>query len=115
MSIPIRYLPFDFVILFLYMNCIIASLTNIKKLQQKTQTNDAITNDTDDVPNKDSENVSNKTTDMFKAIITSAIETIRGKYKRPDIYRLISKSEATNVDTRRRLLQQHMRRRWEVY
>ena len=37
----------------------------------------------------------------MKRIITSAIETIRGKSKRPDIdtiYHHISKSEATNVD-----------------
>ena len=54
-----------------------------------------------DVPNKDSENLSNDTIDIFKPLIVSAIETIRGKSKRPDIdaiYRHISKSEATNVD-----------------
>ena len=53
------------------------------------------------VPNKDSEILSSNTIDIFKPIITSAIETIRGKSKRPDIdeiYRHISKSEATNVD-----------------
>ena len=53
------------------------------------------------VPNKDFENLSNNTIDIFKPIITSAIETIRGKSKCPDIdaiYRHISKSEATNVD-----------------
>ena len=55
----------------------------------------------DDVSNKNSEHLSNNTTDIFKPIITSAIETIRGKSKRPDIdamYRHISKSEATNLD-----------------
>ena len=43
----------------------------------------------------------NNTTYIFEPIITSTIETIRGKSKRPDInaiYRCISKSEATNVD-----------------
>ena len=38
---------------------------------------------------------------IFKPIITSANETIKGKSKCPDIdaiYRHISKSEATNVD-----------------
>ena len=56
---------------------------------------------TNDVPNKDSENLSNNTIDIFKPIITLAIETTRGKSKRPDIdaiYRHISKSEATKVD-----------------
>ena len=54
-----------------------------------------------DVLSKDSEKLSNNTVDIFKPIITSAIETIRGKNKRPDIgaiYRQISKSEATNLD-----------------
>ena len=54
-----------------------------------------------DVPNKDSEDLSNNTIDVFRPIITTAIETIRGKSKRPEIdhiYRHISKSEATNVD-----------------
>ena len=54
-----------------------------------------------DVPNKDSENLSNSTIDIFKPIITLAIETIRGKSKRSDIDTIlghISKSEATNVD-----------------
>ena len=36
-----------------------------------------------DVPNKDSENLSNDTIDIFKPLISSAIETIRGKSKRP--------------------------------
>ena len=54
-----------------------------------------------DVPNKDSGNVSNDTIGIFKSIIMSAIETIRGRSKRPDIdaiYRHISKSETTNID-----------------
>ena len=54
-----------------------------------------------DVLKKDSENLSNNTTDIFKPIITLAIETIRAKSKSPDIdaiYLHISKSEATNVD-----------------
>ena len=38
-----------------------------------------------DVPNKDSENLSNDTIDIFQPLIVSAIETIRGKSKRPDI------------------------------
>ena len=38
-----------------------------------------------DVPDKDSENLSNDTIDIFKPFIVSAIETIRGKSKRPDI------------------------------
>ena len=53
------------------------------------------------IPNKDSRNLSNGTIDIFKPLITSAIETIRGKSKHPDIdaiYRHISKSEATNID-----------------
>ena len=37
-----------------------------------------------DVPNTDSENLSNNTTDIFKPIITSAIETTRGKNKHLD-------------------------------
>ena len=55
----------------------------------------------DDVPNKDSGNLSNDTIGIFKSIIMSAIETIRGRSKRPDIdaiYRHISKSETTNID-----------------
>ena len=55
----------------------------------------------DDVLNKESENLSNDAIDIFKPLIISAIETIRGKSKRRDfdaIYRHISKSEATNVD-----------------
>ena len=39
--------------------------------------------------------------DIFKPIIILAIETVRGKSKRPDIdaiYRHTSKSEVTNVD-----------------
>ena len=54
-----------------------------------------------DVPNKDSGNLSNDTIGIFKSIIMSAIETIRGRSKRPDIdaiYRHISKSETTNID-----------------
>ena len=54
-----------------------------------------------DVPNKDSENLSNDAIDIFKPLIISAIETIRGKSKSPDIdaiYRHISKSEAKNID-----------------
>ena len=49
------------------------------------------------IPKKLSNNIKN----IFKPIITSAIETIKGRSKRPDIdaiYRHISKSEATNVD-----------------
>ena len=37
-----------------------------------------------DVLNKESENLSNDTIDIFKPLIISAIETIRGKSKRPD-------------------------------
>ena len=54
-----------------------------------------------DVPNKDSGNLSTDTIGIFKSIIMSAIETIRGRSKRPDIdaiYRHISKSETTNID-----------------
>ena len=54
-----------------------------------------------DVPNKNSENLSNDTIGIFKSIIMSAIETIRGRSKRPNIdaiYRHISKSETTNID-----------------
>ena len=54
-----------------------------------------------DVPNKDSGNLSNDIIGIFKSIIMSAIETIRGRSKRPDIdaiYRHISKSETTNID-----------------
>ena len=54
-----------------------------------------------DVPNKDSENLSSDTIEKFKPLIISAIETIRGKSKRPDInaiYPHMSKSEATNID-----------------
>ena len=54
-----------------------------------------------DVPNKDSGNLSNDTIGIFKSIIMSAIETIRGRSKRPDIdaiYRHIFKSETTNID-----------------
>ena len=54
-----------------------------------------------DVPNKDSGNLSNDTIGIFKSIIMSAIETIRGRSKRPDIdaiYRHISKSDTTNID-----------------
>ena len=54
-----------------------------------------------DVFNKDSEHLSNNTTGIFKPIINSAIETIRGKSKCPDIdtiYHHVSKSEDTNVD-----------------
>ena len=54
-----------------------------------------------DVPNKNSGNLSNDTIGIFKSIIMSAIETIRGRSKRPDIdaiYRHISKSETTNID-----------------
>ena len=54
-----------------------------------------------DIPNKDSKNLSNGTIDIFKPLIISAIETIRGQSKRQDIdaiYRHISKSEATNID-----------------
>ena len=54
-----------------------------------------------DNPNKDSKNLSNNTIDIFKPIITSAIETIRGKSKRPDIEAIcrdISESVAANVD-----------------
>ena len=54
-----------------------------------------------DVPNKDSENLFNDTIDIFKSLIISAIETIRGKSKRPDIDAIchhISKSDATSVE-----------------
>ena len=54
-----------------------------------------------DVPNKESESLSNDTIDIFKPLIISAIESIRGKSKCPDIdaiYRHISMSEATNLD-----------------
>ena len=37
------------------------------------------------VLNKDSEKLSNNTIGIFKSIITSAIDTIRGKSKRSDI------------------------------
>ena len=69
------------------------ALEKLSVLSDKSSSND--------VPNKNSENLSNDTTDIFKPIVTSAIETIRGKGKRPDIdaiYRYISNSEATNVD-----------------
>ena len=58
-------------------------------------------NSSNDIPNDDSKNLSNDTIDIFKPLIISAIETIRGQSKRPDIdtiYRHISKSEATNID-----------------
>ena len=50
---------------------------------------------------KNPKNLSNDTIDIFKPLIISASETMRGKSKRADfdaIYRHISKSEATNVD-----------------
>ena len=53
------------------------------------------------IPNKDSGNLSIDTIDIFKPLIISTIETIRGKSKHPDIdaiYRHISKSGATNID-----------------
>ena len=74
-------------------NDISIALEKLSILSDKSSSNDD--------PNKDFENLSNNTIDIFKPIITSAIETIRGKSKRRDIdaiYRRISKSEATNVD-----------------
>ena len=74
-------------------NDISVALEKLSILSDKTSSND--------VPNKDSEKLSNNTIDIFKPIITSAIESIRIKSKRPDIdaiYRHILKSEATNVD-----------------
>ena len=69
------------------------ALENLSILSDKSSSND--------VPNKESENLSNDTIDIFKPLIISAIETIRGKSKRPDfdaMYHHIPKSEATNVD-----------------
>ena len=74
-------------------NDISIALEKLSILSDKSSSND--------VPNKDSENLSNDTIDIFKPIITSALETIGGNSKRPDtdiIYRHISKSEATNID-----------------
>ena len=74
-------------------NDISIALEKLSILSDKSSSND--------VTNKDFENLSNTNIDIFKPIITSAIETIRGKSKRPvidAIYRHISKSEATNVD-----------------
>ena len=74
-------------------NDISIALEKLSILSDKSSSND--------VPNKDSENLSNDTIDIFQPLIVSAIETIRGKSKRPDIdaiYRHISKSEATNID-----------------
>ena len=74
-------------------NDISIALEKLSILSDKSNSND--------VPNKDFENLSNNTIDIFKPIITSVIETIRGKSKRPyidAIYRHISKSEVTNVD-----------------
>ena len=74
-------------------NDISIALEKLSILSDKSSSND--------VPNKDFENLSKNTIGIFKPIITSAIETIRGRSKRSDIdtiYRHISKSEATNVD-----------------
>ena len=83
----------DTIITDIVANDISIALEKLSILSDKSSSND--------VPNKESENLSNDTIDIFKPLIISAIETIRGKSKRPDIdaiYRHISKSEATNVD-----------------
>ena len=74
-------------------NGISIALEKLSILSNKSSSNN--------VPNKDSGNLSNDTIGIFKPIIMSAIETIRGKSKRPNIdaiYRHISKSETTNID-----------------
>ena len=74
-------------------NDISIALEKLSILSDKSSSNDVL--------NKESENLSNDTIDIFKPLIISAIETIRGKSKRPEcdaIYCHISKSEATNVD-----------------
>ena len=74
-------------------NDISIALEKLSILSDKSTSND--------VPNKDPEKLSNNTIDIFNPIVTSVIETIRGKSKCPDIdaiYRHISKLEATNAD-----------------
>ena len=69
-------------------NGISIALEKLSILSNKSSSND--------VPNKDSGNLSNDTICIFKPIIMSAIETVRGKSKRPNIdaiYRHISKSD----------------------
>ena len=52
-------------------NDISIALEKLSILSDKSSSND--------VQNKDFENLSNNTIDIFKPIVTSAIETIRGK------------------------------------
>ena len=58
-------------------NDISIALEKLSILSDKSSSND--------VPNRDSENLSSDTIDIFKPLIILAIETIRGKSKRPGI------------------------------
>ena len=63
-------------------NDITTALEKLSILLDKSSSND--------VPNKASQNLSNDTTDIFKPLIISAIETIAGISKRPDINAIYS-------------------------